>query len=46
MGGMLSQLIKGKWHPIAYRSQSLSSVEHTYEIHDWELLTIMRALED
>ena len=46
MGGMLSQLIKGKWHPIAYRSQSLSPVERNYEIHDRELLAIMRALED
>ena len=46
MGGVLSQLIEGKWHPIAYRSQSLSPVERNYEIHDRELLAIMRALED
>ena len=46
MGGVLSQLIDYKWHPVAYRSQSLSPVEHNYEIHDRELLAIMRALED
>ena len=46
MGGVLSQLIDDKWHPVAYRSQSLSPVERNYEIHDRELLAIMRALED
>ena len=46
MGGVLSQLVDGKWHPVAYRSQSLSPVKRNYEIQDWELLTIMRALED
>ena len=46
MGGVLAQLIEGKLHPIAYRSQSLSPVERNYEIHDRELLAIMRALED
>ena len=34
MGGVLSQLIDDKWHPVAYRSQSLSPVERNYEIHD------------
>ena len=46
MGGVLSQLVDDKWHPVAYRSQSLSPVERNYEIHDRELLAIMRALED
>ena len=46
MGGVLAQLIEGKLHLIAYRSQSLSPVERNYEIHDRELLAIMRALED
>ena len=46
MGGFLSQLIDDKWHPVAYRSQSLSPVERSYKIHDRELLAIMRALED
>lgn len=46
MGGILSQLKDGKWHPVAYRSQCLSETKQNYEIHDRELLAIMRALED
>jgi len=36
----------GKWHPIAFFSKSLSSVEHNCEIHDKEMLAIIRALEE
>ena len=36
----------GKWHPIAFYSKSLSSVERNYEIHDKEMLAIIRALEE
>jgi hypothetical protein len=35
-----------KWHPIAYLSKSLSPVERNYEIHDIEMLAIIRALEE
>ena len=43
----MSQLCKdGKWHPIAYYSKSLSEVERNYDIHDKELLAIIRALEE
>jgi len=35
----------GKWHPVAFYSKSLSSVEQNYEIHDKEMLAIIRALE-
>ena len=34
MGGVLSQLIDGKWHPIVYRSEALSPAKRNYEIHD------------
>src|SRR5579859_7215457 len=34
-----------RWHPIAYHSKSLQPAEHNYEIHDKELLAIIRALE-
>ena len=34
------------WHPIAFFSKSLSPVERNYEIHDKEMLAIMRALEE
>jgi len=36
----------GKWHPVAFYSKSLSSVEWNYEIHDKEMLAIIRALEE
>jgi len=35
-----------KWHPIAFYSKSLSSVEQNYEIHDKEMLAIICALEE
>ena len=47
-GAVLSQecLEDGKWHPIAFLSKSLSPVERNYEIHDKEMLAIVRALEE
>jgi hypothetical protein len=36
--------VDSKWHPIAYLSKSLSMVERNYEIHDKEMLAIMRGL--
>jgi len=46
MGGVLS--IKGgdgKWRPVAYISKSLNETERNYEIHDKEMLAIIRCLE-
>jgi len=47
-GAVLSQqsTMDGKWHPIAFYNKSLSSVERNYEIHDKEMLAIIRALEE
>jgi hypothetical protein len=47
-GAVLSQLSSEdeKWHPVAYLSKSLSETERNYEIHDKEMLAIMRALEE
>jgi hypothetical protein len=46
-GGILSQKYSdGLWHPIAYRSSSMSKEEHNYEIYDREMLGCIRALED
>jgi len=44
---VLSQQLPGedKWHPVAFYSKSLSPVERNYEIHDKEMLAIIRALE-
>ncbi len=47
-GAVLSQQSPedDKWHPVAYYSKSLSAVERNYEIHDKEMLAVIRALED
>jgi len=45
-GAVLSQqsLEESKWHPVAFLSKSLSPVEQNYEIHNKEMLAIVRAL--
>jgi hypothetical protein len=35
-----------KWHPVSFYSKSLNAVERNYEIHDKEMLAIIRALEE
>jgi hypothetical protein len=47
-GAVLSQQSPndGKWHPVAFLSKSLSAVERNYEIHDKEMLAIIRAMEE
>jgi len=47
-GAVLSQqsVMNRKWHPVAFYSKSLSSVERNYEIHNKEMLAIIRALEE
>jgi len=47
-GAVLSQQSPedNKWHPIAFLSKSISPVEWNYEIHDKEMLVIVRALEE
>jgi hypothetical protein len=46
-GGILSQKYPdGLWHPIAYRSSSMSKEERNYKIYDREMLGCIRALED
>jgi len=39
-------MMERKWHPMAFYSKSLSSVEWNYEIHDKEILAIIYALEE
>jgi len=48
IGAVLSQqsMTDGKWHPVAFYSKSLSSVEWNYEIHDKEMLAIICTLEE
>jgi hypothetical protein len=45
--GMISQLgDDGKWHPVAYQSESMIDAKQNYEIYDKELLVVIRALEE
>ena len=45
-GAILSQKQDdGKFHPIAYHSESMSNAERNYEIYDKEMLAIIRALQ-
>jgi len=48
MGAILSQvsLEDEKWHPVAFFSKSLTPVERNYEIHDKEMLAIIRDLQE
>ena len=42
IGGCLSQLVGGVWHPVGYYSATLTSAERNYTIHDKELLAIIK----
>ena len=47
MGGVLSMEGKnGLWRPVAFFSKSLNKTERNYEIHDKEMLVIIRGLEN
>src|SRR5882724_3809290 len=46
-GAVLSQLCEDdKWHPVGFTSKSLSSAKRNYKIHDKELLSVIRDLEE
>jgi len=47
-GAVLSQqsMTDGKWHPVAFYSKFLSSMEQNYEIHYKEMLAIICMLEE
>jgi len=46
-GGVLSMKYKNeKWRPVAFISKSLNKAERNYEIHDREILVIIRYLEE
>ena len=45
-GGVLSMLCDDeKWRPVAYLSKLLNETERNYDVHDKEMLGIMRCLE-
>ena len=46
MRGVLSMKCEDeRWRPVAYISKSLNKAERNYEIHDKEMLAIIRCLE-
>jgi RNase H-like domain found in reverse transcriptase len=46
-GGTLSQEGEdGKWHPITFHSKSMDVTQHNYPIHNCELLSVIRCLEE
>jgi len=46
MEGVLSVKYEdSKWRPVAYISKSLNETEQNYEIHDKEILAVIRCLE-
>jgi len=45
--GILSMECKdGRWRPVAFLSKSLNKTERNYEIHDKEMLVVIRGLEN
>jgi len=36
----------GKWRPVIFLSKSLNKMERNYEIHDKEMLVVIRKLEN
>jgi len=44
-GILLMKCSDEKWRPVAFISKSLSDTERNYEIHDREMLAVMRCLE-
>ena len=47
MGGMLSMECEdGKWRPVVFLSKSLNETERNYEIHNKEMMVVIRGLEN
>ena len=44
-GVLLIEGEDGKWRPVAFLSKSLNETEINYEIHNKEMLAIIRGLE-
>lgn len=45
-GVLLQKRDDDLWHPVAFRSASMSAPERNYEIYDREMLAVIEALED
>jgi len=42
---LLMECKDGLWRPVAFLSKSLNEIKRNYEIHDKEMLAIVRGLE-
>ena len=42
IGARLMQKVNGRWRPIAFYSRKLTPTEGNYDVHDKELVTIVR----
>jgi hypothetical protein len=42
----MSQQLDEEWHPVAYYSKTMAVPELNYEIHNKELLVIIKALKE
>ncbi len=45
-GVLYMEYENGKWRPVAFLSKSLNKTERNYEIHDKEMLAIIRGFEN
>jgi len=45
-GVLLMECEDGLWRPVVFLSKSLNEIERNYEIHDKEMLVIIRGLEN
>ena len=43
---LLMEYSDKQWRPVAYLSKSLNETERNYEIHDKEILVVIRGLEN
>ncbi|CEL11249.1 hypothetical protein ASPCAL14352 [Aspergillus calidoustus] len=46
IAGVLQQKHMDLWHPVAYFSKSMNDAEQNYDIHDQEMLAIVRSLTE
>lgn len=46
VAGVLSQLHPDGWHPVAFFSKTMSKAELNYEVHDKEMLAIIKSMKN
>jgi hypothetical protein len=46
VAGVMSQQLNEEWYLVAYYSKTMAALELNYEIHNKELLAIVKALEE